>query len=409
MAVQPYTISVSDDVLEDLRHRLNHVRWPDEIPGAEWDYGSNLDYIKELVAYWRDGFDWRNAEAGLNAFANFYTTIEGQGIHFIHEKGKGPNPMPIIVTHGWPGSIYEMHKIIPMLADPASHGGDPADSFDVIVPSMPGYGFSAQTRERGVNTRRIAELWDKLMADELGYQRYAAQGGDWGAGVTARLGFHHANHVLGIHTTSVTQAIPYQGASLEGLGRRERLEQVIGTPQGGYRRDFAATLSDDELAMIDQRVSWAAAEGGYGHIQGTKPQTLAYGLNDSPVGLCAWIVEKYRTWSDCNGDVESVLHQGRPPDHRHDLLGDPDHQLQHPPLLREQSHAPGTSAPTIRLEYPVPSPCFPKELSTPPRSWAERTCNVQRWTEMDSGGHFAALEKPAELVSDMREFFRGLR
>ena len=216
MAVQPYTINVPDDVLEDLRHRLNHVRWPDEIPGAEWDYGSNLDYIKELVAYWQDGFDWRKAEAGLNAFANFYTTIEGQGIHFIHERGKGPNPMPIIVTHGWPGSIYEMHKIIPMLTDPASHGGDPADSFDVVVPSMPGYGFSAQTRERGVNTRRIAELWDILMADELGYQRYAAQGGDWGAGVTARLGYHHANHVLGIHTTSVTQAIPYQGASLEG-------------------------------------------------------------------------------------------------------------------------------------------------------------------------------------------------
>ena len=189
MAVQPYTINVPDDVLEDLRHRLNHVRWPDEIPGAEWDYGSNLDYIKELVAYWQDGFDWRKAEAGLNAFANFYTTIEGQGIHFIHEKGKGPNPMPIIVTHGWPGSIYEMHKIIPLLTDPASHGGDAADSFDVVRP------FHARLRlqrsdqgSRSVNTRRIAELWDKIMADELGYQRYAAQGGDWGAGVTARPG-----------------------------------------------------------------------------------------------------------------------------------------------------------------------------------------------------------------------------
>ena len=408
MAVQPYTINVSDEVLEDLRHRLNHVRWPDEIPGAEWDYGSNLDYIKELVAYWQDGFDWRKAEAGLNAFANFYTTIEGQGIHFIHEKGKGPNPMPIIVTHGWPGSIYEMHKIIPMLTDPASHGGDPADSFDVVVPSMPGYGFSAQTRDRGVNTRRIAELWDILMADELGYQRYAAQGGDWGAGVTARLGYHHANHVLGIHTTSVTQAIPYQGASLEGLSTRERLEQVIGTPQGGYRRDFASTLSDEELGMIDQRVSWQAAEGGYAHIQGTKPQTLAYGLNDSPVGLCAWIVEKYRTWSDCNGDVESVYTKD-------DLLTTvmiywvTQTINSSTRLYYENSRTPWYFGPDDQIGVPCAIAVFPKELSTPPRSWAERTYNVQRWTEMDSGGHFAALEKPAELVNDMREFFRGLR
>ena len=240
MAVQPYTVNVPDAALVDLQHRLAHARWPDEIPGAGWDYGSNLDYIRELVAYWRDEYDWRAAEAKLNAWPNFYTTIDGQGIHFIHERGKGPNPLPIIVTHGWPGTIYEMHKIIPMLADPARYGGDPADSFDVVVPSMPGYGFSAPTRERGMNTRRIAELWDQLMAGELGYPRYAAQGGDWGAGVTARLGFHHADHVLGIHTTSVTQAIPYQGASLEGLSMRERLEQVIGTPPGrlppGFRR-----------------------------------------------------------------------------------------------------------------------------------------------------------------------------
>ena len=259
-----------------------------------------------------------------------------------------------------------------------------------------------------MNTRRIAELWDKLMADELGYQRYAAQGGDWGAGVTARLGFHHSDHVLGIHTTSVTQAIPYQGASLQGLSMRERLEQVIGTPQGGYRRDFAASLSDEELAMIDQRVSWAAAEGGYAHIQGTKPQTLAYGLNDSPVGLCAWIVEKYRTWSDCDGDVESVYTKD-------DLLTTvmiywvTQTINSSTRLYYENGRTPWYFGPEDRINVPCAIAVFPKELSTPPRSWAERTYNVQRWTEMDSGGHFAALEKPAELVADMREFFRGLR
>jgi microsomal epoxide hydrolase len=408
MSVQPYTINVPDDVLEDLRHRLNHARWPDEIPGAEWDYGSNLDYIKELVAYWQDGFDWRKAEAGLNAFANFYTTIAGQGIHFIHEKGKGPDPMPIIVTHGWPGSIYEMHKIIPLLTDPASHGGDPADSFDVVVPSMPGYGFSAQTRDRGVNTRRIAELWDILMADELGYQRYAAQGGDWGAGVTARLGFHHANHVLGIHTTSVTQAIPYQGASLEGLSMRERLEQVIGTPQGGYRRDFAAGLSDDELAMIDQRVSWQAAEGGYAHIQGTKPQTLGYGLNDSPAGLAAWIVEKYRTWSDCGGDVERRFTKD-------ELLTTvtiywvTETIGSSTRMYKENQRYEWTMEKDERIEAPTGVAAFPEEISRPPREWAERSYNLQRWTSMPRGGHFAALEEPELLAQEIREFFRPLR
>lgn len=383
MAVEPFAIDVPDSVLDDLQARLERTRWPDELPGTGWDYGSNLDYIKELVEYWRTKFDWRAQEKLINSFSHFKTEVDGLGIHFIHEKGKGPNPMPLIVTHGWPGTFFEMHKIIPFLSDPANHGGNPADSFDVIVPSMPGYGFSDPTTERGLDVLSVGDLWAKLMLENLGYPRFGAQGGDWGASVTAKLGFSHPDKVIGIHSTSVTRPTPYMGP-----GSRE--------------------LSDAEKAIIRHRTDWQASEGGYAHIQGTKPQTLSYGLNDSPAGLAAWIVEKYRTWSDCGGDVESRFTKD-------ELLttvmiywvtqsiGSSTR------LYYETNRKPWDLKQGERIEVPCGIASFPGENTVPLREWAERSYNVQHWTDMPSGGHFAALEEPVNLVADIRDFFRPLR
>ena len=279
MDVKPFTIAVEESVLEDLRQRLADTRWPDEIPNTGWDYGSNLAYIKELVEYWRTEFDWRAQEAKLNEFNHYKSEVDGLDIHFIHEKGKGPNPIPLIITHGWPSCFFEMTKIIPLLTDPSSYGGDPLDSFDVVAPSLPGFGFSDHAKERGMEVQRVAGIWNKLMTHNLGYSKFAAQGGDIGSGVTACLGFSHSDSLHGIHLTSITRPTPYLGPG-------------------------SRPVTEAEQALITQRDKWFDDEGGYNHIQGTKPQTLAYGLNDSPAGLASWIVEKYRTWSDCGGDVE---------------------------------------------------------------------------------------------------------
>ena len=383
MAVQPYKIEIPDSVLDDLKSRLERTRWPDELPGTGWDYGSNLDYVKELVEYWRTKFDWHAQEKLINSFSHFKSEVDGLNIHFIHEKGKGPNPMPLVITHGWPGTFFEMYKVIPMLSDPASHGGDPADAFDVVAPSMPGYGFSDATDKRGLSVLSIGDLWAKLMSENLGYQRFAAQGGDWGARVTAKLGLSHGDKVIGIHTTSTSSPTPYQGP-----GTRE--------------------LSEAEKAMLAQRVQWLADEGGYSHIQATKPQTLSYGLNDSPAGLAAWIVEKYRTWSDCGGDVESRFTKD-------ELLTTitiywvTQSINSSTRLYYESFFQAWDLAEDEKIQVPVAIASFPRENSVPLREWAERSFNIQQWTDMPSGGHFAALEEPDRLVEDIRKFFRGLR
>ncbi|MCH2499736.1 MAG: epoxide hydrolase [SAR202 cluster bacterium] len=383
MAVQPYKIEIPDSVLDDLKSRLERTRWPDELPGTGWDYGSNLDYVKELVEYWRTKFDWHAQEKLINSFSHFKSKVDGLNIHFIHEKGKGPNPMPLVITHGWPGTFFEMYKVIPMLSDPASHGGDPADAFDVVAPSMPGYGFSDATDKRGLSVLSISDLWAKLMSENLGYQKFAAQGGDWGARVTAKLGLSHGDKVIGIHTTSTSSPTPYQGP-----GTRE--------------------LSEAENAMLAQRVQWLADEGGYSHIQATKPQTLSYGLNDSPAGLAAWIVEKYRTWSDCGGDVESRFTKD-------ELLTTitiywvTQSINSSTRLYYESFFQAWDLAKDEKIQVPVAIASFPRENSVPLREWAERSFNIQQWTDMPSGGHFAALEEPDRLVEDIRKFFRGLR
>jgi pimeloyl-ACP methyl ester carboxylesterase len=378
MKAQSFTIAVPDDVLSDLRRRLAAVRWPDEVADTGWDYGTNLEYLKDLTTYWRDHFDWRAQEAMLNRFSQFRADIDGTGIHFIHERGQGPKPLPLIITHGWPSSFAQMLKIIPPLIDPARHGGDPADAFDVIVPSLPGYGFSDRPRERGMTSRRIAELWAKLMAETLGYGRFAAAGGDLGSGITRWLALTRPELLIGIHLTDV-----------------------------GYPISDQPDLSDAERHYLDAARDWSVREGAYAMLHSTKPQTLAYGLTDSPVGLAGWIVEKYRAWIDCAGEVERRFSKD-------ELLtnimiywvtGTINSSMR---LYYENAHAPRLS-PAQRIDVPAGVALFPKDLILPPREWAERSLRVERWTEMPYGGHFAAMEALDLLVADLRAFFRPLR
>jgi pimeloyl-ACP methyl ester carboxylesterase len=273
--VMPFEVRVSEEVFDDLRERLARTRWPGEVAGAGWDYGTNLSYRRELVGYWEAGFDWREQEERLNRFAHFRAEVDGFGLHFIHERGKGDDPLPLILTHGWPSTFFEFSKMIPLLTDPESHGGDADNAFDVIVPSLPGYGFSDRPRE-GSFSRSIPRLWVRLM-EELGFRRFAAHGVDVGASVANLLGLWYPERLVGIHGTYPAE--PYVGPGAPELSERER-EFLEGRPGG------------------------QEAEGGYTHIQRTKPLTLSYALNDSPAGLAAWIVEKFRAWSDCGGDVE---------------------------------------------------------------------------------------------------------
>ncbi len=383
MEVQTYKVDVTQDVLDDLKRRLERTRWPDEITNSGWDYGSNLAYVKELCEYWSTRFDWRAQERAINSYSHFRTNVDGLNIHFIHERGKGPNPMPLIVSHGWPGSFIEMMKIIPLLTDPASHGGDPADSFDVVVPSLPGYGFSDRPSKRGMGTSAMADLWAKLMTKNLAYPSFGAQGGDWGTSISARLGFNHPDVVKGIHITSLYIGSPYLGP-----GSKE--------------------LSAAEEQYVEEVKAWEQAEAGYSHIQETKPQTLSYGLNDSPVGLAAWIVEKWRSWTDCNGDIESVYTKD-------EILTNitiywvTQSVGSSTRIYYEEREGAWQFKQGERIEVPCGIAVFPKELDHPVKDLADRMMNVKHWTEMPQGGHFAAMEEPALLVEDIRDFFRPLR
>lgn len=382
MQVDPFRIAVPDAVLTDLRERLARTRFPDEIPGSGWDYGTDLAYMRELVAYWRDRYDWRAAEARLNAFPQFRAAVGGLGIHFIHVRGKGPAPFPIVITHGWPGSVAEFQKIIGPLTDPAAHGGDAADAFDVVAPSMPGYGFSDHPREPGMEPSRIAALWAELMRG-LGYGRFGAQGGDWGAMVSTYLGANHADVVAGIH-----------------------LNMVVAFPPEGP--DAFDGLSEEELAGLGALDGFLKKETGYQQIQGTKPQTLGFALNDSPSGQAAWIVEKFRTWSDCDGDVERRFTKD-------ELLTNimlywvTQTATSSARLYCETMRAGRFPPRDVKVDVPTGCAIFPHEIVKPPRKWAEHRFNVRRWTRFPSGGHFAAMEEPAALVDDIRAFFRPLR
>src|SRR5262245_56037767 len=382
MHVEPFRIAVPDAVLMDLRERLARTRFPDEITDSGWTYGSELAYVKELVAYWRERYDWRRHEAALNAFPQFRARVGDLGIHFIHVKGKGPKPFPIVITHGWPGSVAEFTKIIGPLTDPAAHGGDPADSFDVVCPSMPGYGFSDHARGPGMDAEKIAALWVELMPG-LGYSRFGAQGGDWGSMVTTYLGANHPAVVAGIHLNMVIAFPPDPANPLDGL-------------------------TQDEVVDMLPAQTFLQEETGYQRIQGTKPQTLGYSLNDSPAGLAAWIVEKFRTWSDCEGDVERRFTKD-------ELLTNimlywvPQTATSSARLYYEMIHAGKFPPENFRVDVPTGCAIFPKEIMKPPRAWVDRLYNVTHWTRFPKGGHFAAMEEPALLVGDIRETFRSIR
>lgn len=381
MTVRAFRVSVPASVLDDLRERLERTRWPDEITDSGWDYGTNLAYLKELVEYWRRDFDWSAQERLLNSFPQFRADVGGCDVHFVHQPGKGPKPLPLILIHGWPGSFFEMYKVIGPLADPAAHGGDAADAFDVVVPSLPGYGFSGRPDVRGVNVAWIAGAFARLMDDTLGYSRFGSQGGDWGAAITSQLARDFPDKVIGIHLNMVS-------------GTRRRVPEEEQT--------------DAEKEWLRAGREFTTGEAGYSRIQGTKPQTLAYGLNDSPAGLAGWIVEKFRRWSDCDGDVERAFTKD-------ELLTNimiywvTETINSSTRLYYEASHTPRLESPPSRIEVPTGAAIFPKEIVRPPRDAVERAYNIQHWTEMSSGGHFAALEKPAELVEDIRAFFRLLR
>jgi len=379
-AIVPFRIQVSDAVLADLKQRLARTRFPDEIRGAGWDYGTDLTYLKTLVTYWRDTFDWRAAERRLNQFSQFKTNIDGLEIHFIHQRSSNPNAMPLVLTHGWPGSIVEFTKVIGPLTDPVGHGGRAEDAFHVVAISLPGFGFSGKPAERGYGPERVAGIIAKLMA-RLGYSRYGAQGGDWGSAISRFVALNDASHVAGLHLNFC----------------------LAGAPAGV--KDPNEGVSGIELERMRARQAFFDGERGYFQIQSTKPQTIGYALDDSPAGLAAWIVEKFRSWCDCGGDVEKAFTKD-------DLLTN---------IMIYWVTQTGASSARIYYEsqratpaqgrVSVPTACavFPKEINIPPRRWVEASYNLTRWTEMPRGGHFAAMEQPDLLVGDLRTFFRDLR
>lgn len=381
LRIEPFTVDVPDTVLDDLQERLARTRFPEQIPDAGWDYGTELGYLRDLVSYWKDAYDWRKQEARLNGFEQFVTEVDGQRIHFLHVRSPEPDAFPLVITHGWPGSVVEFLDVVGPLSDPRAHGGDPADAFHVVCPSMPGYAFSGPTHERGWDPQRIARAFATLMAG-LGYERYGAQGGDWGSMVSTQLGLVDPQHVAGLH-----------------------LNMLIALPPEGF--DFS-TLTEKEMAGLAAAADYIENDSGYAKIQGTKPQTIGYLLDDSPAGLAAWIVEKFRTWSDCDGDVERRFTKDQ-------LLTN---------IMLYWVTATGHSAGRLyyeatkagrfgpqggRVEVPTGAAIFPKEIVRPPRAWAEQSYNITHWTEMPAGGHFAAFEEPGLLVDDVRAFFRTVR
>ncbi|MGH6760327.1 MAG: epoxide hydrolase family protein [Phyllobacterium sp.] len=383
MGIREFKIHVSDDLIADLKARLRAARWPVTIDDMSWADGASLTAIQQLVRYWLQDFDWRSQEERLNRLPQFLMDVGGADIHFVHQKGVGPTPIPIILTHGWPGSFCEMEQILPLLTDPGAYGGDPADAFDVVVPSLPGFGFSVRPTRPGMSSKTIAMLWHQLMR-ELGYERFAAQGGDIGAGVSMWLARLFPASILGAHVNYIP------GSFRPGLV------------------DASQPPSSDENRFLQHAGRFSAEEGAYAALQTTKPQTLAFSLMDSPVGLAAWIAEKFHAWTDSRDAPEYGVSAEA-------LLTDIslywfsesiDASLR---LYKENRLNPLAFEADERVDVPLGVAVFPRELPMPPRSWVERVFPVTRWTEMPAGGHFAALEQPELLAEDIRAFFRPLR
>ncbi|MBR0869506.1 epoxide hydrolase [Bradyrhizobium tropiciagri] len=377
-AINPFRIAVGDDVLDDLRNRLRRTRWPEAELVDDWSQGAPLKWIQEVCRYWAEDYDWRAREAQLNRFSQFTTEIDGLDIHFIHVRSRHPEARPLIITHGWPGSVVEFHKVIEPLTDPTAHGGSASDAFHVVCPSLPGFGFSAKPTATGWGVDRIARAWSVLM-QRLGYGGYFAQGGDWGSAVTTAIGGLDAAHCAGIHVTLAMSTRP----NVEGQPTPEETRALNG---------------------IKYYADW---DSGYSKQQSTRPQTLGYALTDSPSGQAAWILEKFWAWTDCDGHPENILS-------RDELL---DNVMLYWVTETAASSARlywesfGAKKRTVhKVTVPTGVAVFPKEIVTPVRKWMEASfTNIRHWSEMQKGGHFSAFEQPELFVADLRKFFGTLR
>jgi pimeloyl-ACP methyl ester carboxylesterase len=370
-------VAVADTELDDLRSRLRRTRWPTGWPVSGWEAGTDAGELRRLVAYWADGYDWRAHEAAINTLPSHLADIDGTPVHYLRFDGERPDALPIVLTNGWPSSFLELAALARRLASPSRHGGQAADAFTVIVPSLPGFAFSPQRRSL-TRPPQTHEIWHRLMHDELGFARYAAHGGDLGAGITSRLAEAHPDAVVGIHLTAVASPVAYDTADV--------------TPQ--------------EQEYLDSVAAWSAQEGGYMHQQSTRPMTLSYGLADSPAGLLAWILEKYRAWSDCSGDLSSRF--------SNDFLLTQASLYWFTQTISTSfrpyyEYAQGLTRRVERIEVPTALALFPADLTHPPRSWAERVYNITRYTRMPRGGHFAAHEEPELLARDLTDFFHAHR
>ncbi len=379
---EAFRVSVSDTEIDDLRHRLARTRWPDQIADTGWEYGTSLDELRALCTYWQTQYNWRAFEERHNAFPQFLTEINGQRVHFYHARSPEPDARPLILSHGWPGSITEFLDVIGPLSDPRAHGGDPRDAFHVVVPSLPGYGFSGPTTRPGFRLQDIADTFHALMQG-LGYTQYFAQGGDWGAPITMLLGADHGDHVRAIHLNLISGASPPDPAN----------------PHAG--------LNDAEIAELAGNQRFGERESGYQQIQRTKPQTLAYGLTDSPSGLAAWILEKFRSWSDCGGDVWRSYSRDRVLDNIsiYWLTGTINSSMR----LYFEETGPDRRRAFPKVHVPTGHARFPAEIYKFPRKWAEQRYPIKRWKDLPRGGHFPAMEVPELYVPEVREFFRDYR
>jgi len=378
--IRPYTLNVSDATLSEIRKRVANFPWHEMPDDGGWDYGSNLDYMKEFADYWIEEFDWRKQEAMINGFANFKAQVGEIDLHFIHEKGSGPAPKPLLISHGWPGSVVEFRELIEPLAHPERFGGNVEDAFTVVAPSLPGFGFSGRP-PRPYGPRKMAEVFNTLMIDVLGYDRYIAQGGDWGGAIASWLGFDHAAHCRAIHINILTMRHP------DG-------------PQGAEEEAWSAQFDQDQIM-----------QEGYRTQQATKPQTLSYAMMDSPVGIAAWIIEKFNAWSDTVGDDIESAHS------KDELLTNIMVYIVTRTFNtaswiyygRREEGGRILSPEGQRVEVPTACALFPKEmLAWPPRSYVERLYNVTHWTEMPRGGHFGAMEEPELFIDDLTRFARSV-
>jgi pimeloyl-ACP methyl ester carboxylesterase len=378
---ESFTPSADPSALDDLRARLRATRWPDTPEDAGWSLGTDVDYLRELVAYWADGFDWPAQEAALARFPRFRARIGSLGIHFVHVRAAAPAgpALPLVLCHGWPDSFWRYVKVIGPLTDPGAHGADPADAFDVVVPDMPGYGYSDRPTGGALDSIAVAGLWAELMAG-LGYERFGAAGGDVGSHVSRYLGLDHAERVVAVHRTDA--GVPV----------------FTGDP---------AELTPEERAWIESGAAWAAAEGAYAAMHRTKPQTAAVGLTDSPAGLAAWIVEKLRAWSDCDGDVERRFSKDEILTNvtLYWLTGTIGSSMR---MYRANAAIPPAQL-ARRVEVPSGFSLFAGDLLHPPRAWLERVTNLVRVTEPARGGHFAPFEEPELYAEELRAFFRPFR